>query len=451
MTRKVAGMLSHGLAAVLTFAVLAAPAVTSRDADAATRTKISRAKRAEANRIEQERKRAEEANKIAEQERRVAEQKRNEEQRLAEERARAEEHQRAEDARRAEEQRVADQARQVEERHAAQSKRKDKRARSASKAPNGPRDVTADTSTKTNPLADARQEMAKPGKPVVPTPPNATSELPEPKTLEGAPWTDQEVVAALAACVEILAPLGADVKVSKPLRDGACGAPAPVLLKRIGSIDIAPPALVTCPIVASMAHWVKTTLDPTARELLRSPVRRIVTLSGYSCRNRIGTTNQKISEHAKANAIDIAAIVTEDGQTIDVLSGWGETLRDARRLAEQAKSQTATTAGGGAAASDDAHPADAAPKKVGGEALKRVQAPGKAQKPARVADMTGGSKPVSADTGSPEQRLKHTFLQRLHEGACGEFGTVLGPEANEAHRNHLHFDLEPRRRSAFCE
>jgi len=28
---------------------------------------------------------------------------------------------------------------------------------------------------------------------------------------------------------------------------------------------------------------------------------------------------------------------------------------------------------------------------------------------------------------------------------------VLGPEANEAHRNHFHFDLAHRRSSAFCQ
>jgi transposase len=32
-----------------------------------------------------------------------------------------------------------------------------------------------------------------------------------------------------------------------------------------------------------------------------------------------------------------------------------------------------------------------------------------------------------------------------------EQGTVLGPEANEADRNHLHLYLAARKRSAFCE
>ena len=40
-----------------------------------------------------------------------------------------------------------------------------------------------------------------------------------------------------------------------------------------------------------------------------------------------------------------------------------------------------------------------------------------------------------------------TFLKRLHKGACATFGTVLGPEANEAHRDHFHLDVKARRSS----
>ena len=50
--------------------------------------------------------------------------------------------------------------------------------------------------------------------------------------------------------------------------------------------------------------------------------------------------------------------------------------------------------------------------------------------------------PVSADA---------QFLRAIHAGACHVFGTVLGPEANEAHRDHFHLDMKHRRRSAFCE
>ncbi len=46
---------------------------------------------------------------------------------------------------------------------------------------------------------------------------------------------------------------------------------------------------------------------------------------------------------------------------------------------------------------------------------------------------------------------KGQFLREIHEAACGTFGTVLGPEANEAHRDHFHLDMAKRRYKSFCE
>jgi hypothetical protein len=43
------------------------------------------------------------------------------------------------------------------------------------------------------------------------------------------------------------------------------------------------------------------------------------------------------------------------------------------------------------------------------------------------------------------------FLRDVHDGGCKVFGTVLGPEANEAHTNHFHLDVAKRRHSAFCQ
>ncbi|MGF1622816.1 MAG: extensin family protein [Rhodomicrobiaceae bacterium] len=42
------------------------------------------------------------------------------------------------------------------------------------------------------------------------------------------------------------------------------------------------------------------------------------------------------------------------------------------------------------------------------------------------------------------------FLKAVHEGACKMFGTVLGPDANAAHRDHFHFDMAKRRRNSYC-
>jgi hypothetical protein len=144
--------------------------------------------------------------------------------------------------------------------------------------------------------------------------------------------------------------------------------------------------------------------EANAREVVGSPINRIVTASGYACRQRIGTNNTGRSEHSFANAIDISALVTTDGRTIDLLTGWGPTGRDRRA---QALSGERMNHGGDARSIRD----------------------------------------LEADVKAPEA----IFLRQIHASACGAFGTVLGPEANEAHRNHLHFDLAPRRRGAFCE
>ena len=47
----------------------------------------------------------------------------------------------------------------------------------------------------------------------------------------------------------------------------------------------------------------------------------------------------------------------------------------------------------------------------------------------------------------PATTKEATFLKRLHGGSCTVFATVLGPEANEAHRDHFHLDMKVRRTS----
>ncbi len=42
-------------------------------------------------------------------------------------------------------------------------------------------------------------------------------------------------------------------------------------------------------------------------------------------------------------------------------------------------------------------------------------------------------------------------LARLHETACGPFGTVLGPLADRFHYNHFHLDTASYRSGAYCK
>jgi hypothetical protein len=48
-------------------------------------------------------------------------------------------------------------------------------------------------------------------------------------------------------------------------------------------------------------------------------------------------------------------------------------------------------------------------------------------------------------------RDERRFLASVHEAACGQFRTVLGPDADRHHRDHFHLDLQNRRSgSSYC-
>ena len=48
------------------------------------------------------------------------------------------------------------------------------------------------------------------------------------------------------------------------------------------------------------------------------------------------------------------------------------------------------------------------------------------------------------------EREHGKILKAMHKAACGPFGTVLGPNADVHHRDHLHLDTAAGRRTAYC-
>jgi hypothetical protein len=218
-------------------------------------------------------------------------------------------------------------------------------------------------------------------------------------------WSEAEILGALQECTELLSPLDAAFELTKPIRAGQCGAPAPVLLRRVAGVEITPPTIVNCRLAAKLHEWIVSKLQPLSHDVLGAPISRIVSASGYSCRQRLGSASARQSEHSFANAFDVRAFVTSDGRTVDVLTGWGPTARDL---------------------------------------IAQAQVPDGARR-------TGGdARPLTHAQPAPASEFL-IFLRKVHETACGSFSTVLGPEANEAHRDHLHFDLAQRRSTALCE
>lgn len=192
------------------------------------------------------------------------------------------------------------------------------------------------------------------------------------------PWTNLDLrqpigaftgrkLAALAGdpprCRALLAEAGAPFTALPPYRESAqCGHAGAV---RFGAREIGyRPADVgfACPVAAALLVWEREVVQVAAQRHLGRRVTGIEHFGSYNCRRMYGRGEGRWSEHATANALDIAAFRLGDGTRIALLSDW-------------------------------------------------------------------------ADPGG-----KGRFLREVRDGACRLFATVLSPDYNAAHRDHLHFD-----------
>ena len=122
----------------------------------------------------------------------------------------------------------------------------------------------------------------------------------------------------------------------------------------------------SCPVAAALAMWEWNVVQPAALEHFGGQVAAIDHFGSYSFRRMYSRSEGAWSEHATANAIDIAGFRLEDGTRISVLTDW--------------------------------------------------------------------------QTEGP----RAAFLRDVRNGACKLFATVLSPDYNAAHRDHLHLDQAER-------
>jgi peptidoglycan hydrolase-like protein with peptidoglycan-binding domain len=224
---------------------------------------------------------------------------------------------------------------------------------------------------------------------------------PSPGQMATIPWTEAEIAEAKAQCSEALSSLTLNYESLPPLKEGLCGAPAPILLKSLGrdpEIALDPPATVTCTLAKALSAWLSESVQPHAKALFNSPVTKLH-VGSYTCRNRNGGADLPLSEHALANALDISDFVLTSGERIAVVDSW---------------------------------PSDNPPLPM--------------PNPDRVSSISS-VKRVSVSLDDPER----VFLKSVRDDACGIFGTVLGPGADEAHKSHLHLDMKERRGGSFCQ
>ena len=89
-----------------------------------------------------------------------------------------------------------------------------------------------------------------------------------------------------------------------------------------GRVTLKPAAMLRCPMVPAVEHWVQTVVEPAARRHFGVPLAEIKVAASYACRPMNHKSGAFLSEHGHANALDVAAFVLADGRRISVLSGW---------------------------------------------------------------------------------------------------------------------------------
>jgi hypothetical protein len=125
--------------------------------------------------------------------------------------------------------------------------------------------------------------------------------------------------------------IGFRVLPDRQFGDG-CSALGAVQLTEIGTPTTNLGAM-TCPLALHYARWVRQVVQPAARQALGESVARVETFGTYACRTRNSRPGARLSEHGRANAVDVAAFVLADGRRITVMEGWnGEDGRVRRFL-----------------------------------------------------------------------------------------------------------------------
>lgn len=110
---------------------------------------------------------------------------------------------------------------------------------------------------------------------------------------------------------------------------GRCGIEDAVKLRAVSGVPLSRPASIDCETARTLRQWVDAAKPIVGNE--GGGIASLRVIASYSCRNRRGTSNVKLSEHALGRAIDIAGIGLRDGTEISVLDGW-DTRDDGAQL-----------------------------------------------------------------------------------------------------------------------
>jgi hypothetical protein len=126
-----------------------------------------------------------------------------------------------------------------------------------------------------------------------------------------------------------------------------------VLLTDTHRAVLSSPAVLRCPMAETVAHWLRDDVAPVIATMGTS-LAGIETLDSFVCRERNGAIGGKISEHGRANALDVRALKLTDGRTI-VLTDEKVSKALREDLRQSACARFTTVLGNGADAFHESH------------------------------------------------------------------------------------------------
>jgi hypothetical protein len=161
----------------------------------------------------------------------------------------------------------------------------------------------------------------RPKRPVLPVmlphefapPQEAYASFPESGGGAAAPATPSSCQADLAKVAEFKA-------LPVLVGPGDCGADDAVLLETVtlpdrGQVTVNPAATLRCPMAQQVADWVRDDVAPTVKKFDSSLV-GLDNFASYDCRGRNNVRAAKVSEHGRADALDVHDFKLADGRTL---------------------------------------------------------------------------------------------------------------------------------------
>ena len=188
-----------------------------------------------------------------------------------------------------------------------------------------------------------RPEYAPPRQPVPPPPAIAIPQQFSPPQEAFASFPTPAATAAVAApataepspCQLRLGKLATFKPLPVIVGPGECGAADAVLLESVTLPDdtrvaFAPPATLRCTMAEQMALWLREDVAPASASL-GAPMRALEDYDSYECRGQNRVRGATLSEHGRANALDLRAFKLANGKSLELTDvnvdkEWRESL-----------------------------------------------------------------------------------------------------------------------------